>query len=202
MFVFLCVVHAFVLFIQQNYILTEEVYYHSLGEQLTIDRIDKILEQKTAWEWIGYALIPLTLFFQALLITICLNTATLLLEYKVKFRQLFGMTVKALVIFAFAKVIYIFLANSIDIQTFDDLKKVDYFSLLGLIGREGIPEWLQYPLEVINVFQAIFWLLLAAGLGYLLKKPTKNMISLVASSYGTGLVIWVLFIVFMLLQLS
>ncbi len=202
MFAFSCIAYMIVLYIQQEYVLTNTVYYNTLGEQLTIERIDAFLQTRQKWAWLGYAIIPLTVFLQALFISICLGTGAILLDYKVRFGALFGMVVKALVVFAVGRVLFMLVALLTEVRTLDDLLRADVFSLLGWIGKDGIPDWLLYPLSVVNVFEVLFWLLLAGGMGYLLQRRWTNLIGFVAATYGIGLLLWMLFIVFLQLNLQ
>lgn len=200
-FVYLCITYALVLFVQQEYILTEEVYYNSLGEQLAVERIDAFLQMQHKWEWLKYAAIPVVVFLQALLVSVCLGAGAILMEYAISFKALFSMVVKALAVFAVGKVLFTILALFTEIRTMDDLLKADKFSLLGWIGKEGIPEWLLYPLSVVNFFEVLFWLLLACGIGFLLKKRWTEMLGFVAATYGVGLLILVLLLTFFQLSL-
>lgn len=197
-----CASYMLVLYIQQKYVLTEQVYYNTLGEQLTIERIDTFLRARANWAWLSYSLIPLVLFLQALLVSICLATGAILLDYKTKFGALFGMVVKAAVIYAVGKLMYMTVVQFMDIETIEDLMRADIFSLLGWMSAENVPTWLHYPLSVVNVFELGFWLLLAGGMGYLLEKPWTKMLGFVAATYGVGLLVWVLFIVFLQLNMQ
>jgi len=98
--------------------------------------------------------------------------------------------------------VYMMVVQFMDIQTIEDLMKADVFSLLGWTGAENVPTWLQYPLSVVNVFELGFWILLAGGMSYLLQKRWTQMLGFVAATYGVGLLIWVLFIVFLQLNLQ
>lgn len=202
MYAFSCIAYMAVLYIQQQYVLTEQVYYNTLGEQLTIERIDAFLQTQQRWAWLGYVIIPLTVGLQALLISICLGTGAILLDYRVRFGALFGMVVKALAVFAVGRVLFMLVALFTEVRNLDDLLRADVFSLLGWIGKDGIPDWLLYPLSVVNVFEVLFWLLLAGGMGYLLQRRWTNLIGFVAATYGIGLLLWMLFIVFLQLNLQ
>ncbi len=201
MYLVTCLLYVLILLVQESYILTDAVYFNSLGEQLTTERIAQWLEAQHRWAWISYAMIPLSVALQVLLITICLNIGSVLLDYPVSFRVLFGMVTKAVSVFAVGKGIYVLILLTVEIHTLDDLFKADIFSLLGWIGKEEVPMWLAYPLSVINVFELAFWLLLAGGLGLLIKRPFWEMLNFVAGTYGVGLTIWILFIVFLQLNL-
>jgi hypothetical protein len=84
----------------------------------------------------------------------------------------------------------------LDIQTFYPL------SLLNLLEVKDIPQWLLYPLQVINIFEVLYWLILAYGLSLVAKERLPKMLWLVAFSYGIGLFVWVVFITFITINLS
>lgn len=201
MYLVTCLLYILILLVQESFILTDAVYFNSLGEQLTTERIAQWLETQHRWAWISYAMIPVSVALQVLLITICLNIGSVLLDYPVSFRTLFGTVVKAVSVFAVGKGVYVSILLTMEVHTLDDLFKADMFSLLGWIGKENVPFWLTYPLSVLNVFELAFFLLLAGGLALLIKRPFREMLNFVAGTYGIGLIIWILFIVFLQLNL-
>lgn len=201
-FLFICTIYALALYIQQEFILTKELYYNTLGEQLTIERIDAFLQLRSKWVWLSYAFIPIMVLLQALLVSICLSTGAILMDYKIPFAQIFNIVVKALLVFALGKVCYLAALQFQEIRTIEDLIQADVFSLLGWLGTDGIPEWLLYPLGVINIFEIFFWFVLAAIMGYLLKRPARQMLGFVSATYGIGLLIWIALVVFIQLNLQ
>jgi hypothetical protein len=58
-----------------------------------------------------------------------------------------------------------------------------------------------YPLYAINLVELIFWLLLARGIQYLLNLDFSRSILFVGYTYGLGLMLWMLFIVFLQVSL-
>lgn len=63
----MCVLYLTLNLIVNAFILTDAVYYRSLGEQLTADRIRAVLALQEQYAWIGYALTPLVLAVGAVL---------------------------------------------------------------------------------------------------------------------------------------
>ena len=198
----ICATYLVITYIQQEFILTDSVYYTSYGEQMTVDRIAQFLEMQDKWQWIGYAFIPIVLILQVFVITICLNIGTLILNYKVSFGELFGMVMKASLVFAFGQVLYTFALQFYPIETFDDFVDSNIFSLLAWVGTDNIPSWFIYPVSLANIFTICFFLVLAGGMAWLVGKNYKKMLAFIAATYGAGLLLWVLFIVFLQLNLQ
>jgi hypothetical protein len=202
-FVSLCVLSLLTLVFQQFFILTDDVYYNSLGEQLAYDRIETILDSQKKYRWLAYALSPLLLVIQILLITICLNIGTLLREDKISFKKLFSIVTKVLIIPFFFKFVMVCMTYFFyDIKSFNDLANVFSFSLINFFDATSVPAWLQYPLAMVNLVEILFWLLLAYGIRSLLNMDFSRCISFVSYTYGIGLVMWMLFMVFLQVSLS
>ena len=201
-FALLCVGYATTAYIQDTMILTKEVFYNTLGEQLTIERIDEMLEKQSESKFISYLLIPFTTGFQVFLVAFCLNCGTIMMSYKTGFRPLFALVMRSSVVFLIWKLMMTFILLFIQIQVFDDLITTNKFALSGFVDKESIPKWLIYPLSIINIFEVAFWALLALGMSRLLEKSFKSSLSFVATTYGLGLLTWVLFILFLQVSLS
>ena len=210
-FAFICIFYWIAMAFQQYFILTDEVYFNSLGEQLAYERIEDILDKQKSQAWLGYALTPLIALIQIFLIVICLNIGTILMVHpdgsgrgdRVKFRQLFSLVSKVMLIPAFLKIvllcsIYFFY----HVKSLDDLTNTFSFSLANFYDLKSLPVWLQYPLLTINLVELLFWLLLARGIQYLLKLDFSRSISFVGYTYGIGLLMWMLFVVFLQVSLS
>lgn len=86
--------------------------------------------------------------------------------------------------------------------TLEDLQYFMPGSLLNLFNPKEIEPWLVYPLQSINIWEVAFWFALAYELkGYFEEDYTKSF-STVMASYGSGFLIWVVFVVFLTLNFS
>jgi hypothetical protein len=88
------------------------------------------------------------------------------------------------------------------IERVEDIVGADRFALLGWLDKDTVPRWLWYPLSVVNVFELLFWLMLAAGLAWRMERGVRASLGFVALTYGTGLALWVLFVVFLQIHLQ
>ena len=201
-FAALCLGYATTTYIQDTMILTKEVYYNTLGEQLTIERIDNMLEKQSEWKWVGYLLIPVVVVLQAFLVTLCLNCGTIMMNYKMRFRPLFTLVLRSSVVFLLWKLALTFILLFTKIQIIDDLITANKFALAGFVDKASVPTWLMYPLSIINVFEVAFWVLLTLGISRLLQRSFKAALGFVATTYGLGLLMWMIFIIFLQLNFS
>ena len=86
--------------------------------------------------------------------------------------------------------------------TLEDLQYFYPFSALNLVGYKGLQPWFIYPLQILNLIEVVYWLVLAYLLSRELQISAKKGISIVASSYGVSLLIWVVGVMFFTLNMS
>ena len=86
--------------------------------------------------------------------------------------------------------------------TLEDLQYFYPLSALNIIGYQGLEPWYIYPFQVINLFEVAYWFILSYLIGKELNETTEKGLSIVASSYGVGLLIWVVGVMFLTLNMS
>jgi hypothetical protein len=191
----LCAVSLVVFFVQDQLILTKDVYYSLLGEQMALDRIDALLNFQAKWKWVNYVVIPFMLLLQSAIIAACMFTGAILLDWKLPYRAFFGLVIRAMAVVTMGKILQTIILLFMDIQSMDDFYQADWFSLLGWVGKANLPELAMVPASFLNVFEVLFWILLAAGVRQLSEKAKG--LGFVAGTYGVGLVLWCLFLVYL-----
>jgi len=186
-----------------NYLfLSEALFYLSFGEQLAVDRIAKMIEMSQKWEWLGYIFIPIIVLIRVSFTAICLYIGCFLANSQIRFRELFKVALLADFVFVLAGiaklVILIFFK---DVNKLEDLQ-FQPLSFLELFPKNTVDKLFIYPFSLLSVFELLYWLVLAWLLSGLLEKPFDNAMRRVASSYGTGLLLWVLFVMFLTVNLT
>ena len=201
---FLLLIGLFVLLtFSINYLfLSEGIFYQSFGEQLAVDRIDKLFKMSQKWEWLGYIFIPIIVLIRVSFTAICLYIGCFLTNSQIRFRELFKVALLADFVFVLAGiaklVILIFFR---DVGKLEDLQ-FQPLSFLELFPRNSVDKLFVYPFSLLSIFELLYWLALAWLLSGLLEKPFDNALVRVASSYGTGLLLWVLFVMFLTVNLT
>ncbi|GAB5553646.1 MAG: hypothetical protein Sapg2KO_32370 [Saprospiraceae bacterium] len=201
-FVLACVISGLLVFFQQEVLLTEALFYNSFGEQMAYERIEEMIAQQQSFRWLSYALIPVFLVVQLFLISLCLNVGTILYEYKIGFKKLFGMMAQASVWLALVGVLQLLPLYFSDIQTLDQMGRIDWFSLAALFSEANLPLWLLLPLKLLSLLTVFTLLLLAGGMHYLTGHPYHKMLGFVTLTYGLGMILLVLLLVFLQLNMS
>lgn len=176
----------------KTYLFSDKVVYNSLAEQLTLEQINTAL--------VGIRSNTVLIFFLALLqplaeiglITVCIAVGTLLFKYNVTFKQVFDVVVKSFFIFTLSRLPIFVNLVFFDVEKFGDLNYIPQFSLAEWFGETSVPPWSLYPLQLLNIFQLGFILLLTAGFNLLDQRGFGKWFLLTLCTYGVGLAIMVI----------
>jgi len=203
LFGILCLTFTIITFITSNLLISDDLYFAQFGEQMSYSQIRFFLDIQYKYQWISYLLLPVIYILKFVLLAIVLLAGTIFWNIKVSFKKLFQIALIAEFLFIIPALIklfwFLFIQTDfdlIDLQTFYPL------SLLNLNNPESIPEWSLYPLQLLNVFEVLYWCILAYGIALVTKERWTKMFGLVATSYGVGLFVWVVFITFITINLS
>ena len=201
-YILLTGIFILILFATNNLFVTDGIYYQSFGEKLTTDRITKFIEQSNNWRWLGYISISIIVLMRVGFTATCLYIGLFVAELKARFRDLFKVALLADFVFVLAGIIKLIILILLkEVNTLDDLQ-FQPLSLMELFDKTSVDVMLIYPLSLLNVFEALYWLTLAWLLTGIMEKPLGSTVKTVATSYGTGLVMWVLFVIFLTVTLS
>jgi len=189
-------------------ITNEELIYNFYSEQLVQEQIAEFIEQQKKWEWLSYAAIPLLIFIRITLVAITLSVGDFLYninkiensKYKEYLKiSLIGEFV--LIIVGYFKTGYFYLIKTD--YTLLDLQQYYPLSFTNLIDLKKIQPWLIYPLQTVNLFEIVYFFVLVYGMYKLNnKKEYWRSFEITAVSYGTGLIIWLGFIMFLTLNMT
>ncbi len=202
-FFFLLIGFTVILTFTINFLfLKEGLFYQSFGEQLAVDRIAKMFEMSQKWQWISYIIVPIDILVRVSFSAICLYIGCFLANSQVRFRELFRISLLADFVFVLAGIIkLLILVLFKDVSKLDDLQFLP-LSLMELFHRDSVDALFIYPFSLISVFELLYWLVLAWLLSGLLEQPFSYSLKRVASSYGAGLLLWVLFVMFLTVNLT
>jgi hypothetical protein len=188
--------------IANNIIITETFYFVSLEDIMSIKRIEELIDLNKKNEWLTYILLPVVntikYSFAAMIIFIGIK----LFELEVSFKNCFKIILFAEIIPILSSItktlyFYIYPPNNLEIlQNFDPL------GISSFLKNDAIPKYLLYPIQQLNLFEVGYWLLLAYGIKSLGNVDFKKALKITSLSYGVGLLIWCIFIVFLQLQFS
>lgn len=202
-FLTLLILSIILSFISKEILQIDSLYINTLADHFSQSQIQDFLDSQKKWQWLSYAIIPLLLLLKISIIAAILDIGCFFFNKEIKYKTLFNIVVKAEFVFLLVVVFktlwfYVFQQD----YTLEDLQYFYPLSALNITGYDNLQPWFVYPLQVLNLFELAYWVILAYLLGKALKTNTDNGLAIVASSYGVGLVIWVVAIMFLTLNMA
>ncbi|MFY0689953.1 MAG: hypothetical protein JXQ90_22470 [Cyclobacteriaceae bacterium] len=187
-----------------NYIFNDDyLYFEFYGNKFSYERILELINQQKKWQWIGYVTLPLIYLLRFLIITCVLLMGSFIAGYKVKFREVFDVTITSEYIFLVLPIIkLLWFGFILQDYTLIDLIKFSPFSLNSVFDLSESIHWLDPLMKSVSLFEVTYWLLLGYGMCKILNRPFSKAIGLVVASYGSTWVVWQVFIVFLMINLT
>lgn len=184
-------------------VLTDEVIYDSLINQISYNRITELLDQGKKWRWVPYIFLPLLITLKIVIVLICFSIGALLANIQLSLRQIFSVCIISEFIFLIPAIIKLlwFLFIKTD-YTLQDLHFFSPLSMISLFNPTELDPWLVYPIQLLNVFELLYWIALAWQLQEVLEKPFAESFGFVAKTYGVGLAVWVVVVMFLTVSIS
>lgn len=194
--------------IQYSFI-EDHIYYQTFGEHLTLTRIDELMIHIKKYQWMGYAVIPLIILMRIFYTSVFLYIGVFFTEFKVEFSKLYKTALLADFVYVFSSfsrlIILIFFK---EVNTLNDLQ-IQPLSVMELLHARGMDPLFSYPLSLLNIFELFYFLILAKLLVNVIQEANNERtikfsqsLKLVTAYYGSGLLLWVLLVMFITLNLS
>ena len=200
-------IYILLIILNRIYIQTDSKMFDFLAKDYPSSVVQNYMESQKKWWWVSYAATPVLIGIKVLLVAFCLNFVKIVSEKleNVRFRDILTVVLIAEFVFIIAG-FYKFL-NFYLIDTDYTLETLQTYYPLSLINfKEAISteKWLAYPLQLCNLFELMYWGVLAWGIWQLAEKKISYQRSLgyVALTYGIGLLFWVGVVCFLILSIS
>jgi hypothetical protein len=185
-----------------NSIISEEIYVNTYSGQLSSEMIAKMLSLKSKYAWLNYLLVPTLLILKTALVALCFWVGSFINESNSKYNNYLRIALLAesvFVIFSFIRTGGLYYYN---FQTLTEISQFQPLTLFSLLDVNNIPEYFHYPLSLISIPEAIYWVVLALLLKPLITDSFRKRMGFIAKTYGAGLLIWVSIVVFATLNFT
>ena len=207
LFFFICLFLIILLFLDKTYISTDSKIFDFLAKDYPSEFVRNYMESQKKWWWVSYAITPVLIGIKVLLVAFCLNFVKIISEKleDVQFRDILTVVLIAEFVFIIAGFYKFFNFYLIDTDyTLETLQTYYPLSLINYKEAISTEKWLAYPLQLCNLFELIYWGILAWGIWELADKKISYQRSLgyVALTYGIGLLFWVGVVCFLILSVS
>lgn len=207
LFFFICLFLIILLFLDKTYISTDSKIFDFLAKDYPSEFVRNYMESQKKWWWVSYAITPVLIGIKVLLVAFCLNFVKIISEKleQVKFRDILTIVLMAEFVFLIAGFYKFFNFYLVDTDyTLETLQTYYPLSLINFKEAISTEKWLAYPLQLCNLFELIYWGILAWGIWELTNKKISYQRSLgyIALTYGIGLLFWVGVVCFLILSVS
>ena len=194
-------------YISKNGLDTQEKIFDFLAKDYPSSVVQNYMESQKKWWWVSYAVTPVLIGIKVLLVAFCLNFVKIISEKleDVKFRDILTVVLIAEFVFVIAGFYKFFNFYLIDTDyTLETLQTYYPLSLINYKEAISTEKWLAYPLQLLNVFELMYWGVLAWGIWQLADNKISYLRSFgyVALTYGIGLLFWVGVVCFLILSVS
>ena len=189
-------------FISELLLDTDILVFQSLSESFNEKEVEIILNNNQKLQWVGYVLLPIVLLLKIVVISAVLYMGTFFFEKKITYKRLFTIVTKAEFVFLLVGLVKLVWFVFQDDYTLQDVQSFYPLSALSLVGYKELQPWFVYPFQTLNLFELAYWIILAWLLGKEIQSTTDKALKIVASSYGSALLIWVVAVMFLTLNMS
>lgn len=196
----LCITFILFAFIYNYLLIEDRLYYNSFANIIAFEKIDSIIQQYRIYQKIGYGIIPIVVILRTSYTALCLSIGAFITRENLSFKQCFNISIKSDIIFIFELVSKINYLAFIGVNSLEDLniRLLSAFQLLDL----QIETWSSYPFLVLNIFELCYWCILALFTSAYTKKSFWQSMFFILKTYGIGLLLWIIFVVFIMLNFS
>lgn len=191
-----------VLFIMKQLLPINELILDNYTKTVGIDRASELIQKQEKWQWLEYAILPLIILIRTHITAFLLYIGSTFFNYKFTYKKCVNISFKGegVILFSlFCKFIWLYFNR--DLLTMEYIQLFSPLSLINLFNYNEIDQWASYILQTINLFELIYIFFLS----YLIMKNFnvnfKKSLELVITTYGLGLIIWIMFITFLSLNL-
>ena len=186
-----------------NYLPFDEMMINSLSEQLSVERIREFTSTQKKWKWLGYLFIALIFVIKWSIITIPLYIGAIFFDFKITFKKFFQLVMISEIVFlvlAIVKFLWFYFYN--ETLTIEYSQFFMPLSLINFFETDELEKWFVPALQIVNLFEVAYWLLLAYFISKEIQQSFWKAFEFVLVTYGIGLLIWVIFISFLILNFN
>lgn len=192
------VIYAIALTLEFQCIFTDDFYKNIYSGTENIEYVQTLISLNQNSILLNFIIAVFIVVIPAYAVAVCLWVGFSLIEKEVLFRESLKVSIWANLIFPINYLISVLLRIS-KILPYNEMN-VDnnfrYQSILSVI-KADVPDWLIYPLEKINMTELAFILLLGYFISNSLHYSMSASIGYAFLFYGCGLLLWIVFSVFL-----
>lgn len=186
-FLLICLATLIVLYIKKTMIENETAAFEFMADQSA----GSILFVRSTLQYLS---IPLIYAWKFTVLGFVLWMGCFLFGYRVTFSQCWGIVLIAELVFLIPELIKIiwFLFIQSD-PNFYDIQAFYPFSLMNLVDYHELDKRFAYPFKALNLFEPLYWFVLALGIQHFAKRGMKPAWIIVLAFYLPVFLLWLAF---------
>ena len=184
--------------LQQTFFVSDILYYNTYDDRLSIETIELMIGSANRYGWLSYIITPLLLLLRVTLVACCFYTTLFFKNEKFEFESCYNIALKsdtAFLVFGLFNLMYRIAVPATNLMELSG----NPVSLLYYVHAENVPQYLLYPLGLINLGEFFYWGLMVGLIRFRYKYAPSEAFSFVLSSYGVGLLAMTLFFALILI---
>ncbi len=206
LFLLVLILYFLIFWLNKTYILPESKLMELLSDNYPNELVNSYIEYQRKWEWLNYIVFPVAYGGKIILVAFCLTfikLSDLPGSDRIKFSEFILIALIAEFIFiiaGFYKFVNFHWINTD--YTLEDLQTYYPISLINLREYISTEKLLAYPLQLVNLFEILYWGVLALGIREFSDHKISfiKSLGLTALTYGIGLLFWVGVVSFIILN--
>jgi len=179
------------IWIKQSFFVSDVLYYNTYGDQLSIETIEMIIGSAKKYGWASYVFSPLLLLLRVTMVGCCFYIVLFFKNEKPDFSSCLNIALKSDTVFLLFSLYHLIYHLIVPVTYLADLS-LSPLSFLYYIDVQNVPQYLLYPLSLINVSELLYWGLMVGLVRYKYRFSTSDSFFFILYSYGVGLLIMVL----------
>jgi hypothetical protein len=199
-FLAIILVYWTIMFITNEILINETILFNSLYGQIPENYIDDIIAWQNKWRWVSYAILPVILLVKWLFVSAFISAGSVFVGLKLGFKNIYKVIMVCEWLLIFVSIANLLLLFFIDIQRIEDMERynlVSKFSVGAIINNINTVSWLVSPLNTLNLFQLVYFLLIITGMAVLTNDVFKKHIAWVFASYGFAIFVWIVLLTYL-----
>ena len=197
LFLFFTIAYISLYWYNFNFVTRDQLFYNSLGEQISMNGVKTVLELNKKFRWLSYAGVPVFLYLKWVLVATCLYIRLFFYDGETRFLSAMKVAAFAEIMLVFTVVIKLALLSFfIKPETLEQLQNFTPLSLYSVFKKSAVPFYFVYLLQSINLFELFYILFLSWGVKEITTLSFGKSIYYTFTSYGIGLLFWIVLVVF------
>lgn len=171
-------------------------FFNSYGGKFDQQHVQQILSIDKRWGFIKFIFIPIGLFIRISLVAYITYLGLYLANIKIPIKYLYKIAILGEFTFLLFTIIRTILVFYHDFTSFEELGSYAPFRFISIENISNYPVWIKTPMLIINPVEILYWFVLSFLISKLFTWNYFKSVLFLIKTYVLGLIVWIIFIVF------